>query len=257
MKLDVSSNFQAFQVWKARALVFLSRDRPDVRKLLTWAEAQTKEGVHAGLDAEAGNLGVSDLAAVEFALHDGIRCIIRDSLLGRARTSAGCGCELWRSLTTEWSGAAPQLKDAKARSFQEPRRCKDMAELWSKLPAWERLGEEVAFSGCILPEWLCRVALEKLLPLPLLERLADKNEIQSVSESVSWVKTQMERARGVAQAAAFAPASGKDADGDVYMNSVQAAESSDAARWAVDEAMAAGDYDAALYALKGLSLKHI
>ncbi len=132
--------------------------------------------------------------------------------------------------------------------------CRDIAELWAKLPAWERLGEEVTLAGCVLPEWLCRVALEKLLPLPLLERLVDKPDLQDVGPSVEWVKTQMEHARGVAQAAAFAPnASGKDADGDVYMNSVQAAaaESSDAARWAVDEAMAAGDYETALYALKG------
>ncbi len=129
-----------------------------------------------------------------------------------------------------------------------------MAELWAKLPAWERLGEEVTLAGCVLPEWLCSVALEKLLPGPLLTRMVDKSELKTCSQRVEWVKTQMEHARGVAQAAAFSPgASGKDASGDVYMNSVEAAAADpcDAARWAVDEAMAAGDYETALCALKG------
>ncbi len=68
----------------------------------------------------------------------------------------------------------------------------------------------------------------------------------------------MEHARGAAQAQAYNPGAGKDAAGDVNMYAVDdreapgfAYESPDAARWAVDEAMAAGDWDAALYALKG------
>ncbi len=151
-KLDIGTGFDAFQTWKARALMFLSRDRPDVRKLLTWAESQTKEGVASGIATAASNLGVGDLDAVEFALCDGIQCIIQDSLLSRARSANGGGCELWRSLVAEWSGAAPQLKQAKARRYLEPARSKDMADLWSKLPAWERLGEEVATAGLGMPE---------------------------------------------------------------------------------------------------------
>ncbi len=150
-KLEVGSGFEAFQMWKARALMFLSRDRPDVRKLLTWAEAQTKEDVSTGLITEAGNLEMCDLDAGEYALHDGIQCIIMDSLLGRARTSNGCGCELWRSLIAEWSGAAPQLKQDKARRFLEPTRCKDVAQLWAKLPAWHPLGREATLAGRARP----------------------------------------------------------------------------------------------------------
>ncbi len=42
-KLDIGVYFDTFQIWKDRALMFLSRERPDVRKLLSWAETQTKE----------------------------------------------------------------------------------------------------------------------------------------------------------------------------------------------------------------------
>ncbi len=90
-KLEVTSSFEAFQVWKARALMFLSRDRPDVRKLLTWAESQCREGIIAGLHTEAGNLGMNDVDAVEYALHDGIQCTTLDSLLSRARSANGGG----------------------------------------------------------------------------------------------------------------------------------------------------------------------
>ncbi len=144
--------------------MFLSRERPDVRRLLGWAEAQTKETLQDGLAAQAALLGIGDLAAVEYALHDGIKMTIMDTLLGRARCCIERGCELWRALCAEWSGAAPQLQHAKARRYQDPPTCKTVAELWSKLPAWERLGEEVALSGLALPEWMAMSSLEQLLP---------------------------------------------------------------------------------------------
>ncbi len=37
-KLDVGMLVDGFQIWKDRATMFLSRERPDVRKLLAWAE---------------------------------------------------------------------------------------------------------------------------------------------------------------------------------------------------------------------------
>ena len=125
-KLDVGTSSEGFQVWKDRAMMFLSRERPDVRRLLTWAEAQSKDGLEAELASQAALFGVVDLASAEYAIHDGIKVIIQDSLLGRARNCVERGCELWRSLCAEWSGAAPQLKQAKARRYQEPARCKDL-----------------------------------------------------------------------------------------------------------------------------------
>ena len=178
-KLDVTTTFEGFKVWRDRANMFLSRERPDVRRLLTWAKAQTKDSLEANIVEHAARFGVIDLTAVEYALHDGIKVIILDSLLGRARNCVERGCELWRALNAEWSGAAPQLKQAKARRYQEPIRCKDVSELWSRLPAWERLGEEVKLAGLDFPEWLNCVALEKLLPTQLLGTMVARPELAS------------------------------------------------------------------------------
>jgi hypothetical protein len=239
-KLDVGTSFEGFQVWKDRAMMFLSRERPDVRRLLTWAETQSKDSLEADLHAQAGHYGVVDLGAAEFAIHDGIKVIIQDSLLGRARNCVERGCELWRSLCAEWSGAAPQLKQAKARRYQEPARCKDVSELWSRLPAWERLGEEVKLAGLDLPEWLRSAALEKLLPAHLLGILIARPELASYAARVAWVKTQMEHARGLAQATAYGPSAGGTA-GDVHMGSLEMApgnaysESGEGLVWALHQ----------------------
>jgi hypothetical protein len=259
-KLDIATTFDGFQVWKDRAVTHLSKERPDVRALLMWAETQSKDQLETGLVAHAERLGVVDLAAVEYAVHDGIKAIVLDSLLGRARNCIGRGCEFWRALSAEWHGAAPQLRDAKARRFLEPPRCKDTNELWSKLPAWERLGEEVELSDLKLPEWMRNVALEKLLPTQLLSTLVSRSELFGYSVRLAWVKTQMEHARGIAQAAAYGPGAGKDASGDVYMNSVEAAAAADppdGLAWAMANAVEQGDWaqaealQVAIFALKG------
>ncbi len=62
--------------------MFLSRARPDIRRLLTWAEGQSKDGLQERLAAQAVNFGVADLPSAEYAAHDGIKLITADSLLG-------------------------------------------------------------------------------------------------------------------------------------------------------------------------------
>jgi hypothetical protein len=248
--------------------MFLSRERPDVRKLLSWAETQSKETLRDGLAAQAANLGIFDLAGVEYALHDGIKMTIMDTLLGRARNCVECGCELWRVLCAEWSGAAPQLQHAKARRYQDPPTCKNVQELWTKLPAWERLGEEVALSGLDVPAWLAMSALEQLLPAQLRDALVARascgSELTTFTARLAWVKVQMEHARGLAQATAYAPSGGrgKDASGDVNMYSVDdppglSPDAIEGMTWALTEAAHAGDWGLAeslqhsIYAMKG------
>jgi hypothetical protein len=259
-KLDVTTTFEQFQVWKDRATMFLSKERPDVRALLTWAETQSQAGLDANLAAQSAQLGVDDLALVEFTLHDGIKNIVVDGLLGRARNCIGKGCELWRALVAEWSGGGDHVRDAKARRYLDPPRAKDTAELWAKLSSWERLGEEVVTSGLPLPEWMRNTSLEKLLPTQLLSTLVSRSDLKEYSVRLAWVKTQMEHTRGVQQAAAYGPGVGKDASGDVYMSSVEAAaaEHSDTAlSWALANAVDQGDwaqaetFQNAISALKG------
>ncbi len=263
-KLDIGVAADAFQIWKDRALAFLSRDRPDVRRLLSWAETQTKETLQDGLVAQASQLGISDLTGVEYALHDGIKLTIADTLLGRARNCVERGCELWRSLCAEWSGAAPQLQMAKARRYQDPPTCKSMQELWTKLPAWERLGEEVMFSGFIVPPWLHIVALDQLLPVQLrdalVSRASGEKELATFEQRLAWVKVQMEHSRGITQASTYS-GRGKDASGDVNMYSVDnppgLSDPIEGMSWALSDAAQAGDWDLAaqlsdtIFALKG------
>ncbi len=97
-KLDITTHFEHFQVWKDRAMMFLSKERPDVRALLTWAETQTQANLAANLVTQSAHFGVDDLAAVEYSLHDGIKTIVVDGMLSRARNCVGRGCELWRAL---------------------------------------------------------------------------------------------------------------------------------------------------------------
>ena len=94
-KLDVATTFEGFQVWKDRAMMFLSRERPDVRRLLSWAETQSKDSLETDLAERAAHFGVANLSA-DFGIHDGIKVIDLDSLLGRARNCIKRGCGLWR-----------------------------------------------------------------------------------------------------------------------------------------------------------------
>ena len=90
------------------------------------------------------------------------------------------------------------------------------------------------------------MALEKLLPVQLLSTLVSRTELVDYPVRLAWVKTQMEHARGIAQATAYGHSSGKDASGDVYMNSVEApaatAEHSDGLAWALANAVDQPDW---------------
>jgi len=140
-------------------------------------------------------------------------------LLGRARCCEDRGALLWRNLCAEWSGSTPQYRHAKARQYQDPARAKDVAALWTALPAWERLGEEVRTLNFEMPDWVRTAALEKLVPAELLRVLISRPELSSFSDKLAWVKAQMEHARGSAQAMAMAKggAGARDAAGDVLM----------------------------------------
>ncbi len=264
-KLDVGVAIDVFQTWKDRAMMFLSRDRPDVRKLLCWAETQSQDSLRDGLVAHAAAFNVHDLAGVEYALHDGIKMTLQDTLLGRARGCIERGCELWRVLCAEWSGAAPQLQAAKARRYMNPPTCKNVQDLWARLPQWERLGEEVELSGVQIAPVLAIVALDTLLPVQLREALvscaSQGSQLATYAQRLAWVKGQMEHSRGLTQAAGYAP-HGKDASGDVNMYSVDeppglAPDAIASMSWAMAESVQAGDWDTAdqlqnaIYAMKG------
>jgi hypothetical protein len=84
-RLDLVAAPDAYLVWRDRALGHLCRDRPDVRKLLVWAESQSKEELEGNLAQVAAQAGMSDAEMVDYCICEGIKYIIADSLLTRAR----------------------------------------------------------------------------------------------------------------------------------------------------------------------------
>jgi hypothetical protein len=93
----------------------------------------------------------------------------------------------------------------------------------------------------------------------MVARASCGTELTTFTQKMSWVKVQMEHARGLAQATAFAPR-GKDASGDVNMYSVDGPPGFDTLEgmtWALAEAAHAGDWaqvdslQHSIYAMKG------
>ena len=249
--LEAGVSPDTFQIWHERALAHLCQGRQDVRRLLVWAETKAVADLDHGAAAEeppcglristnplgmvpfstpqvvakARELGMQDLAQVDFTLHNAISLTLHDSLLGRARGCDERGLLLWCNLCAEWAGSAPQYRLAKAKLFQDPARAKDMAALWTALPAWVRLGEEVSSAGFGLEEWVKSAALEKLLPLELLRIMIARPELDSYGTRLTWVRSQMEHSRGSAQMLALAGGGrGKDAAGDTIMGALLKAE---------------------------------
>jgi hypothetical protein len=200
--LDLDVNPEGFVAWRERALGYLSADRPDIRKLLLWAERQV------GIIGEADELrGFVDCGVagepehVSYVIFEAVKTIMTDALLSRARACGdGRGLELWRRLHAEWRGNAPQVIAAKARRFQDPPRCSNIQKLWEALPLWEQLGSEVVMGGYPVPEWVKAQALDKLVPTDLLNTIVGRPELADFSNKIAWVKSQMEHARGASQA---------------------------------------------------------
>ncbi len=101
--------------------------------MLAWAEVQSREGLEAGSAAQAGALGMHDLEAVNYVLFDGVKSIINDSLLGRARGCEERGLELWRARngtaprrsisTRRPAGSKTHLGAATCKASGPPSRC--------------------------------------------------------------------------------------------------------------------------------------
>ena len=229
--LDLLVTPEAYMAWRDRALGFLSKDRQDVRRLLIWAEGHQGPIGPADEATGAGSVGLSlqqqeTAGDVCHALFEGIKDIINDTLLSRARACGdGRGLELWRKLKSEWEGTAPQVIAAKARRFNDPIRCATALSLWDELPKWEQLGVEVAAGGCQAPDMLKAIALDKLVPEDLLKQIVGRQDLAPFEAKLTWVKAQMEYVKGSSRALQVqqqpSTASRKKADDDVDMGNLQ------------------------------------
>jgi hypothetical protein len=252
--LDLDVNPDGFVAWRERALGFLTTDRPDVRRLLVWAERQTgpiteNDEVRGAQDT----FMMEDVDRVSYVVFEAVKSIMADALLARARACGeGRGLELWRRLHSEWRGSAPQVIAAKARRYQDPARSHDMKKLWEALPVWEQLGNEVIMAGYPVPDWVKAQALDKLLPLDLLNTVVSRPELSDYVPKMKWVKAQMEHARGATLASQVANKGGKDMEVGAVLRQEDGdsseAVSSDSVVWSLQSELgrrsAAGDWDA-------------
>ena len=207
-KLDLIVTPEAYLTWRDRAIGHLAKDRPDIRRLLLWAEKQT-EVIDTNMEVKGS--GVFEKAEeVSYVLFEAIKFIIHDNLLSRARVCGdGRGLELWRKLHSEWEGAAPQVVAAKSKRFQDPSRCSSVLQLWEVLPAWEQLGLEVTAGGYPLPDWLKANSLEKLLPDEMMKTVVGRPELAAYGPKLAWVKAQMDHAKSVSRAAHYGAGKGR------------------------------------------------
>ena len=195
--------------------------RPDVRRLLVWAEEQS--GV---IDTSEENTGAGaaqlrePVAAISLSLFAGIKYIIADNLLSRARSCDGRGLELWRKLHTEWVGAANQVTSARAARYLDPTRCTTALQLWEALPKWELQGAQIMAAGFTIQPWLQSRALSKLVLQDLAQIIVGRTDLADYDSKLAWVRAQAELAKGTSRAAHFTSSRPAKHDKDVDMNHV-------------------------------------
>jgi hypothetical protein len=253
--LDLDVNPDGFIAWRERALGFLTTDRPDIRRLLLWAERQG--GPISEVEEIRGareTMMMEDVDRVSYVVFEALKSIMTDALLGRARACGeGRGLELWRRLHSEWRGSAPQVVAAKARRFQDPPRCSDIKKLWEALPTWEQLGSEVVMAGYPVPDWVKAQALDKIIPMDLLNTIVGRPELSEFSAKMAWIKAQMEHSRGATLAHQVSGKGCKDMEVGAMMkvtgdDGASEAPSSDSVIWCLQSELgrrsAEGDWDA-------------
>ena len=64
-RLDLIAEPGACSVWHERALGHLCRGRPDIHKLLIWAERHTLESLEAGPASAAAGMGIDGVEIVD------------------------------------------------------------------------------------------------------------------------------------------------------------------------------------------------
>ena len=189
--LDLDARLEGFDAWQNRALVHLSGNRLDVRRLLEWAEK------HFGrIDSAAERRGaqetglVDDVAAVSFALHNGLSFLVSDALSLEGRTCSASGLEFWRRIAARWHGNAPQVLTAKVKKFSYPIRCANLTQLCERLPQWEQTGNELAQCGIPVHPLMQAQALDHLVTDALLQTIVGRPDLADYGPKLAFVKAQ-------------------------------------------------------------------
>ena len=108
-QLDLNVKPENFKTWQLRAVRMLSEDRPDVQRLLEWAEAQTTSIDTAASQVGARTVGLQrceDVQAISMKMLNLLTSMLANSLI--AMTQA-CG-------VTALSYGVPSQPDGKAKA---------------------------------------------------------------------------------------------------------------------------------------------
>ena len=93
---------------------------------------------------------------------------------------------------------SPLVLVAKTDCFQNPKRCSDTQELARDLPNWLVFGEEIeSYPDGHLSGSAKMVALSKLLPKAMEEKIQDMIELDTFDKRLKWARSQIQHVRSV------------------------------------------------------------
>ena len=202
-QLDLSLQPEAFKAWQLRAMRMLSEDRPDVQRLLEWAEAQG-----AAIDSNAAQLGAravnfphcEDVPAISIKILNVLTAMVANSLIPSTQAcGTGHGLELWRSLAARWHGQSQQVLAATLAAFLTPKRCARIEDLWDALPVWEAKGTTLLLAREPVSPMLKYQGLSNLIPQKTLNDIIGRPDLTTFDALHAFVRGHMEHSRGYNQ----------------------------------------------------------
>ena len=192
-----------FKAWQLRAMRMLSEDRPDVQRLLEWAETHntTIDSAAAQLGAQVVDLHrCEDVQAISIKILNVLTSMVANSLIPATQSCGeGHGLEFWRSLAARWQGQSKQVVAATLCSFITPARCSKTLDLWEVLPAWEQKASQLLLAREPVSGLMKSQGLNALVPMTLLNEIISRLDLESYDAKLRYVKQHMEHARGTQQ----------------------------------------------------------
>jgi hypothetical protein len=193
---DLDIQHEGVVAWRDRTLGLHSANRPDVRKLLLWAEKQAPaiSSVEEQKGTAEANLR-DDVEHVSYVIFETANMIMSHSLLSRTRTCGdGRGLEVWRQLQAECRGSAPQVCRRESVQIRRPSALRDDTATLGGTAGLGATGFGGRHGGYPIPFWVRSQALEKLVLENLLQVIVGRPELADYGAKLMWVINDTDRA---------------------------------------------------------------
>ena len=181
----------------------LSEDRPDVQRLLEWAETHgsTIDSAAAQVGAHVADLQrCEDVQAISIKILNVLTAMVAKCLIPATQScGSGHGLEFWRSLAARWQGQSQQVLAAALSSFITPRRCIKVEDLWDALLAWEQKATQLLLAREPPSGLMKSQGLSALVPMHLLNDIIGRPDLESYEAKLRFVQKHMEHSRGQQQ----------------------------------------------------------